>query len=548
MPVPPRVRVVVQLPYDRPEHPLPDPPRIEWNAEKANILWEVIALSRTSDNGGTDWKGLAAHLEVPLPYLLYRAQARYEEDLRGLKDIPGILAPVTLAQHTVGGAPPSSRRPSSSAGVPPQRGASPSAAPMPGFADRVPPPAIRIPLKGASGGALSTRALSASAKLATPLGVRVRLNSLTHKSPSKSRLQQTPEQAQGQGEQAHHSQIGHARVSSSTATLQGVPLRRPVALLRPSSPFSEGESSDSSDASEVMRRKEEEEERNTEERETLDKKLAQLQKTMTTEMVGLVRNPTSPGKGKEREGTRGRTPFPIPVVTAATAGLSGVTATGSPAKLGYGEDVGIGLRHEEVGFAPRNRDHSASVSSASSPQGSVPSIPSPTSPSSPRSVPGASSQTPPHSTIHGQTIMRVAGGHTPIHIHTFSQPISLSTSPMARHISPPKSSSPPAVSARNVRGLSHLRPQGQGRGYGAPGVSEGESTHGSSASSFSDLSAFTPVDASFSASALESALMSNIRAGGSRLWVFLSLPCPAIFIVFRSTATRSRLGGRGVRQ
>ena len=28
--------------------------QIEWNADKANILWEVIALSRTSDNGGTD--------------------------------------------------------------------------------------------------------------------------------------------------------------------------------------------------------------------------------------------------------------------------------------------------------------------------------------------------------------------------------------------------------------------------------------------------------------------------------------------------------------
>ncbi|KAG0703886.1 hypothetical protein DFH29DRAFT_914558, partial [Suillus ampliporus] len=102
---PPRIRVVVQLPYNRPDHPPPRPSpcaylrsylywrlfereylmQIEWNTEKANVLWEVIALSRTSDNGGTDWKGLAEHLEVPLPYLLYRAQARYEDDLRGLQ-------------------------------------------------------------------------------------------------------------------------------------------------------------------------------------------------------------------------------------------------------------------------------------------------------------------------------------------------------------------------------------------------------------------------------------------------------------------------------
>jgi hypothetical protein len=75
MPQQPRIRVVVQLPYNRPDHPLPDPPhvrigsqfsrllterawsvQIEWNAEKDNVLWEVIALSRTSDNGGTDCK------------------------------------------------------------------------------------------------------------------------------------------------------------------------------------------------------------------------------------------------------------------------------------------------------------------------------------------------------------------------------------------------------------------------------------------------------------------------------------------------------------
>ena len=68
----PTVRVVVRLPYARPEQPLDNPPpvsgsnkslecwfnnlsfQIEWNLEKANILWEVIARSRSSDSGGTD--------------------------------------------------------------------------------------------------------------------------------------------------------------------------------------------------------------------------------------------------------------------------------------------------------------------------------------------------------------------------------------------------------------------------------------------------------------------------------------------------------------
>ncbi|KIM63678.1 hypothetical protein SCLCIDRAFT_736279 [Scleroderma citrinum Foug A] len=465
-------------------------------------------------------KGLAEHLEVPLPYLLYRAQARYEEDLRGLKDIRGMLAPPPIsAHHSVGGAQPSSRRPSSSTGVPPPQDASTSAAPTSALAGRVPPLSIRIPAKAAGGGTLSARALSASGKLATPLGVRVRLNSLTHKSPSKSR----PQQVQGYGLTPIHAE--HPNVSSSTATLQGIPSRRFALPLRPPSPFSEDGSSDSSDASELIRRKEEEEERNAEERESLEKKLAQLQKTMTTEMVGLVRNPAPADKGKGKEAIRGRTPFPMSAVSAATAGVSGVTTAGSPTKPRSGEDINAGFGHGEIGFAPRNRDHSASVSSASSPQGSVPSIPSPTSPSSPRPIPNRSSDNPSHGQAYLQTQLQMQGYTHPMHLQPFAQPIALSTSPMARHITSSKSSSPPAVSVRNARGRSHLRTHGQG--HGAPGVSEGESTQGSSASSFSDLS-----DASFSASALESALMSNIRGGGSRL----------------SMTTRCKVGGRSVRQ
>ena len=57
-----------------------------------------MARSRASDSAGTDWKALAAHLQVPLPYLLYRAQTRFEEDLRGLQDIRGALSPGTSSK------------------------------------------------------------------------------------------------------------------------------------------------------------------------------------------------------------------------------------------------------------------------------------------------------------------------------------------------------------------------------------------------------------------------------------------------------------------
>jgi hypothetical protein len=35
---------------------------------------QVIAKSRAMEGAGTDWQGLSNHLQVPLPYLLYRAQ------------------------------------------------------------------------------------------------------------------------------------------------------------------------------------------------------------------------------------------------------------------------------------------------------------------------------------------------------------------------------------------------------------------------------------------------------------------------------------------
>ena len=228
-------------------------------------------------------------------------------------------------------------------------------------------------------------------------------------------------------------------------------------------------------------------ERQAEEQEHLDKKLAQLQRMMTSERLGLVRSPVSSDKGKEREDprredVRGRLPFPASAIAVSMHHGGVGAASGSPSKLRYNEHTGLDVRIAEFTSAPRNRDHSASVSSASSPQGSIPSIPSP-SISSPSPPPVHRHASSPHDPS------RVPSQHqtqaTP-HLHPNSQPPSLAGSPMQRHLVPTKSSSPPEVSARNARSHAHTR-QGFGA-LGAAGVSEGESNQGSSASSFSDLS------------------------------------------------------------
>ncbi|TFK28912.1 hypothetical protein FA15DRAFT_678047 [Coprinopsis marcescibilis] len=228
------LRVVVRLPTTRPENPPPDPPQIEWTPEKADILWKVIERSRSTDSGGADWKGLAAHLEVPLPYLLYRVNARFQEEIRGLKDIQDTLSP-GAAQP-----PPS----------PYTDGVK--------FSDK--PTALHRLQTRMTG---STR-LSTSGRLNTPLGVRARLNSLTNNSPR-------PKKA----------------ISSSTITVQG-PRRSNTLPIRPESPKSS--SGSDTDSSEEHALKEEEAERAAEEQEVLNRKLEELQRMITNEAIGLVSN------------------------------------------------------------------------------------------------------------------------------------------------------------------------------------------------------------------------------------------------------------------
>ncbi|KAJ7591494.1 hypothetical protein C8J56DRAFT_935709 [Mycena floridula] len=224
MPAPP-VRVVVRLPWNRPEQPPNDPPRIDWTPEKADILWKVIEKSRTSDNSGTDWKGLAAHLQVPLPYLLYRVHARFQEELRGLQDIPGVLSPSGQS----------------------------SAKSLESPVTETHSVAMRAVTRAAGSGRLS-----ASGRMSTPLGIRARLNSLGSNYSSNPRKPS----------------------SSSMVTVQGTPKHQPLSATSPSPP-----DSDSEDEADL---KEEETEREAEEQDALDRKLQELQRMMTNEAIGLV--------------------------------------------------------------------------------------------------------------------------------------------------------------------------------------------------------------------------------------------------------------------
>jgi hypothetical protein len=261
---------------------------------------------------------------------------------------------------------------------------------------------------------------SSSTKLVSPLGVRARLSSLGKSSPRPKKV-----------------------TSSSTLTVQAA--NKSFAPLRPTSPSSPGDV-DSSDEEAI---KEEEAERTAEEEEALSRKLAELQRMMTNDALGLVSGsrPRDKGKGSDR----------------------GRSAPLSPRSAGS----------SRIDMLSSRSDTQSLSSTGGSPHGSIPDIPSPSSGSQPQS-------------------------------------------PMGKNLSS-KSSSPPALSSRNALGNVHRR-------YGPLVDRTSESSHGSEASSFSDLSGMSLIlpfhlswlmaihpDASISASALESALLSNLGTNGSRL-------------------------------
>jgi hypothetical protein len=223
----------------------------------------VVAKSRGSEGGApdceclslrfpivlaiyTNWLGkvLAARLDVPLPYLLYRAQVRYEHDLRGLEVIKGSLSP-----HSAHDGPLNVEAPQDDAGN------------LPSFPRRI------------SGGGRrdSLTKLSTSIRMTAPLGVRARLNSLSSNSNSPSRANRP--------------------TSSSVLTLRSH--RRDQTAFQPASPLS----SESETDGEYERR--EEAERRLEEQEALDKKLKILQTLLTGDNVGLVSSISEHGKQKD---------------------------------------------------------------------------------------------------------------------------------------------------------------------------------------------------------------------------------------------------------
>ncbi|CAE6477236.1 unnamed protein product [Rhizoctonia solani] len=67
-----------------------------WSPEKEKILWDELSRPRANLNA-VNWTGLSAQLDVPVPYLIYRAQVKYEQDLKGLQGIrqaPPATSPV----------------------------------------------------------------------------------------------------------------------------------------------------------------------------------------------------------------------------------------------------------------------------------------------------------------------------------------------------------------------------------------------------------------------------------------------------------------------
>ncbi|KAG8696170.1 Transcription initiation protein spt3 [Ceratobasidium sp. 395] len=59
---------------------------VVWSPEKEKILWNELSRS-WANLYAINWTNLSAQLDVPVPYLLHRAQVKYEEDLRGLQGI-----------------------------------------------------------------------------------------------------------------------------------------------------------------------------------------------------------------------------------------------------------------------------------------------------------------------------------------------------------------------------------------------------------------------------------------------------------------------------
>ncbi|KAG8824427.1 hypothetical protein FRC17_009096 [Serendipita sp. 399] len=251
-PTPP-IHVIVKLPYNRPEGSI-DPPVVLWTAEKEAVLWDIISRYRGSESAGIDWPGLSNHLKVPLPFLMYRAQVRYEEDLRGLQgnvgasviSIPTRPASVARTSDKVTGSP----------------------------APRTTPLGLR-----------STQ-LSPTSRQATPIAIPRSKLPNPHRSPHRlqgSQVLQRP-----------------ALLSASTATVNAKVSSNkngsgsPLVLRRPPSPFAAQSSSSGSEE------ENEEEIEKQENQEQVGKRLKELEKLVSSQLLGFARPKTDPSKARQR--------------------------------------------------------------------------------------------------------------------------------------------------------------------------------------------------------------------------------------------------------
>lgn len=263
-------------------------------------------------------------MQVPLPYLLYRAQVRYEEDLRGLRTALSPSLPNSQATTAKPASPP----------APPSTGG--EYFPKMSTNDKV-----AFPRRGSLRSGNGPLTASSSGR---PLTIRTRLNSLSN--AHRSSPVNSPQKV----------------TSSSVLTLQGP--KRTYAPLRPlsptsshpspSSPSSGADGDSEGEEEEEEMRKLEEEERRIEEQDALEKKLRDLELKMTRDALGLVSTPARPTFAR-RDFERGRL---RPLSTSSVSSLH--------------QRVDLGRRNS-VSQTPSHH----SLSSASSPQGSIPDIPSP---------------------------------------------------------------------------------------------------------------------------------------------------------------------------
>jgi hypothetical protein len=233
--------------------------------------------------------------------------------------------------------------------------------------------------------------------------------------------------------------------TSSTITLRGhAASSRAVATLDPPSPSTSGSDSDSEDDE---ARRAEEAGKEQENQAELTRKLHALETALTADTLGLIRSPAprsgdssingaSATSNGDRRGRRN---------SFTGSGRQALADSLRMAPLALNIGPGMGQGHAAGLQTPSSRSASLS-SAANSPPGSIPSIPSP----------------PPESIASSQ------GSHGRPRRHTHSQP---------------KSTSPPTLSPRSNRGQMRYQTLA-----GGVGVNEQGSAHGSSASSFSDIS------------------------------------------------------------